>query len=468
MRLVMKFGGTSVADGIRMRDVASIIRQSYEKGDEIVIVVSAMAGVTDQLEEMAKKASKNRDVTEVNGFIKSLTEKHHDAAKNAIGDAKIVSSVIEELNAKIEDLSNALISICHLGELTDRSHDYILSFGERLSISILAGTLLSMKLDSSSFTGGEVGIVTNSNFRSAKPLPEITDENVKRHLLPLIEKRTIPVIAGFIAVDTKGVITTLGRGGSDYSASIIGAAMDTEEIWIWTDVDGIMTADPRIAPEARTLPVMSYLEAMELSYFGAKVIHPKTIEPAIQRNIPVRVKNTINPDHPGTLIVRDHEEIKDIVKALAIIENVALINVGGAGMAGVPGVAARVFTTLADADVNIIMISQGSSEANISLVIDCLHLNKALSVLKSEFIENVVKNITYDEDICGIAVVGAGMAGTPGVAGRIFSALGKVGVNIRMISQGSSEVNVSFVVNKKDARIAMKALHDEFKLGVER
>ena len=468
MRLVMKFGGTSVADGIRMRDVASIIRQSYEKGDEIVIVVSAMAGVTDQLEEMAKKASKNRDVTEVNGFIKSLTEKHHDAAKNAIGDAKIVSSVIEELNAKIEDLSNALISICHLGELTDRSHDYILSFGERLSISILAGTLLSMKLDSSSFTGGEVGIVTNSNFRSAKPLPEITDENVKRHLLPLIEKRTIPVIAGFIAVDTKGVITTLGRGGSDYSASIIGAAMDTEEIWIWTDVDGIMTADPRIAPEARTLPVMSYLEAMELSYFGAKVIHPKTIEPAIQRNIPVRVKNTINPDHPGTLIVRDHEEIKDIVKALAIIENVALINVGGAGMAGVPGVAARVFTTLADADVNIIMISQGSSEANISLVIDCLHLNKALSVLKSEFIENVVKNITYDEDICGIAVVGAGMAGTPGVAGRIFSALGKVGANIRMISQGSSEVNVSFVVNKKDARIAMKALHDEFKLGVER
>ncbi len=468
MRLVMKFGGTSVADGVKIRDVASIIRQSYEKGNEIAVVVSAMAGVTDQLEEMAKKASKNRDVTEINSFVKSLTEQHHDAAKNAIDDAKIVSSVIKELNAKIGDMSNALISICHLGELTDRSHDYILSFGERLSTPILTGTLLSMKLDSSSLTGGEAGIVTNSNFKNAKPLLEITNENVKKCILPLIEKKTIPVITGFIAIDTKGVITTLGRGGSDYSASIIGAAIYADEIWIWSDVDGIMTADPRIIPEARTLPVISYLEAMELSYFGAKVIHPKTIEPAIQRDIPVRVKNTTNPDHPGTIIVKDHEELKDIVKAVTIIKNVTLINVSGAGMVGTPGVAARVFATLADAGVNIIMISQGSSEANLSLVIDCSHLNKALSALKSEFIENVVRNITYDEDVCSIAVVGAGMAGTPGVAGRVFSALGKVGANIRMISQGSSEVNISFVVSKKDANTSVKALHDEFKLGEER
>ncbi|MCD5409300.1 MAG: aspartate kinase [Methanocellales archaeon] len=468
MRLVMKFGGTSVADGIRIRDVASIVRQNYEKGDEIVIVASAMAGVTDQLEKIARKASKNRDVSEINSFIKSLTEQHHDAAKNAIDDAKIVSSVIDELNAKIEDMSNALISIRHLGELTDRSHDYILSFGERLSTPILTGTLLSMRLDSSSLTGGEAGIITNSNFKNAKPLLKITNENVKERILPLIEKKTIPIIAGFTAVDKKGVITTLGRGGSDYTASIIGAAIDADEIWIWTDVDGIMTTDPRILPEARTLPVISYLEAMELSYFGAKVIHPKTIEPAIQRGIPVRVKNTINPAHPGTIIVKDHEELKDIVKAVAIIENVALINVSGAGMVGTPGVAARVFAALADAEVNIIMISQGSSEANLSLVIDCPHLNKALNALRSEFTENVVRNITYDEDICGIAVVGAGMAGTPGVAGRVFSALGKVGANIRMISQGSSEVNISFVVSKKSANISVKALHDEFKLGVER
>ncbi|MDI6888496.1 MAG: aspartate kinase [Methanocellales archaeon] len=469
MKLVMKFGGTSVADGLRIKNVASLIKGFYNDKNEIVAVVSALSGVTDELEKEAKKASEKGYVAEIDLFIKRLAKRHHDATKEAIGDKEIAKKVIEELNLELDDLRKSLISISHLRELTDRSHDYISSFGEKFSAPILSGAMRSMGLGSISLTGGEAGIVTNSNFKNARPLFDITNDKVRKCLLPLIEaKKVIPVIAGFIAVDKNGVITTLGRGGSDYTASIIGAAIDADEIWIWTDVDGVMTADPKFVPEARTLPVISYLEAMELSYFGAKVIHPKTIEPAIQKGIPVRVKNTFNPTHPGTTIVKAHEEIRDIVKAVTIIKNVALINISGAAMAGTPGVAARVFTALAEADVNVMMISQGSSEANISIIVDETSLHKAINTLKSEFREDVVKSITHDEDVCAIAVVGAGMAGTPGVAGRVFSAMGGVGTNVRMISQGSSEANISFVVNEKDVEKAVRALHDEFNLGAER
>ncbi len=463
----MKFGGTSVADGFRIKNVALLIKGFCEK-NEIVVVVSALSGVTDELEKGAKKASEKGDVAEIDLFIKRLAKRHHDAVKESIDDTEIAKKVIEELNLELDDLRKSLISISHLRELTDRSHGYISSFGERLSASILSGAMRSMGQDSVSLTGGKAGIVTDSNFKNARPLFDITNDKVRKCLLPLIKARKVPVVSGFIAVDKNGVITTLGRGGSDYTASIIGAAINADEIWIWTDVDGVMTADPKIVPGARTLPVISYLEAMELSYFGAKVIHPKTIEPAIQKGIPVRVKNTFNPSHPGTTIVKDHEEIKDIVKAVTIIKNVALINISGAAMAGTPGVAARVFTTLAEADVNIMMISQGSSEANISIVVDEASLRKAINVIKAEFREDVVKSITHDEDICAIAVVGAGMAGTPGVAGRVFSAMGRVGANVRVISQGSSEANISFVVDEKDVEKAVIALHDEFNLGAER
>ncbi|MDI6640141.1 MAG: aspartate kinase, partial [Methanocellales archaeon] len=424
MRIVMKFGGTSVADGSRLKNVASLIKRFYERKNEVIIVVSALSGVTDQLEEIAKKASEEGRIADVNAFMERLRERHYEVAQEAIAGAEI-KSVVEELDARLNDLENALISICHLRELTGRSHDYILSFGERLSASILSGALKSMKLRSMALIGGDAGIVTDSNFENARPLFDMTNSKVQERLLPLLKKETIPVITGFVAADTKGIITTLGRGGSDYTASIIGAAIEADEIWIWTDVDGIMTADPRVVPEARTLSVISYLEAMELSYFGAKVLHPKTIEPAIQKGIPVRVRNTFNPEHPGTLIIKAHEEIKDIVKAVTLIQNVALINISGSGMAGTPGVAGRVFSALGRVGANVMMISQGSSEANISLVIDEPQLDLSLHALKREFAENIVKDISYDENICAIAVVGAGMAGTPGVAGRVFSALGR-------------------------------------------
>ena len=463
----MKFGGTSVADGPRLKNVASLIKRFYDKKNEVIIVVSALSGVTDQLEEIARKASEEGRIDDVNAFMERLRERHYAVAQEVIIGEEI-KAVVEELDARLKDLENALISICHLREFTGRSHDYISSFGERLSAPMLSGTLKSMNLRSIALTGGDAGIVTDSNFKNARPLLDMTVTKVQERIFPLLEKKAIPVITGFVAADVKGIITTLGRGGSDYTASLIGAAIDADEIWIWTDVDGIMTADPRIISEARTLPTISYLEAMELSYFGAKVLHPKTIEPAIQKGITVRVRNTFNPEHPGTLIIKAHEDIKDIVKAVALIKNVALINISGSGMVGTPGVAGRVFSTLGRIGANVMMISQGSSEANISLVIDKPQLDLSLHALKMEFAENIVKDISYDENICVIAVVGDGMAGTLGVAGRVFSTLGRIGANVMMISQGSSEANISFVVTRADAQKAVRALHDQFKLGVER
>ncbi|MBU4139691.1 MAG: aspartate kinase, partial [Euryarchaeota archaeon] len=311
-------------------------------------------------------------------------------------------------------------------------------------------------------TGGEAGIITTDDYCNARPL-EKSYSLIKERIEPLL-KDSIPVITGFIGESEAGIITTLGRGGSDFSASIIGAALKVDEIWLWKEVHGILTTDPRIVPEARTIPVISYIEAMELSYFGAKVLHPRTIEPAIKHGIPVRVKNTFDPSSPGTIIVKDLKQSKDIVKAVTVIRNVALINISGAGMVGTIGVAARVFTTLANAGVNIIMISQGSSEANISFVVDGGHLDKAVKGIKAEFKNGIIKDVTQDSNVCVVAVVGSGMANTPGVAGRVFGALGKASVNVIIISQGSSQHNISFVVSGNDANKAVQVLHKEFVL----
>ena len=284
--------------------------------------------------------------------------------------------------------------------------------------------------------------------------------------MPLLKAGIIPVVTGFVAADRKGVITVLGRGGSDYSASIIGAAIDADEIWIYTDVNGIMTTDPRIVPKARTLPAVTYLEAMEMSYFGAKVLHPKTIEPAVKKGIPVRVLNTFQPDHPGTVVVMkdDSTNKKNPIKAVTMIKNIGLINISGAGLSGTPGVAGRIFSALGKEEINIIMISQASSEFNVSLAVDGAQVDRAIAALKAEFSDDIVKDLTCNSNVCVVAVVGAGMAGNPGIAGRVFTALGDAKINIRMISQGSSEANISFVVTKDDAARAVKILHEEFQL----
>jgi aspartate kinase len=459
MRIVMKFGGASVKDGKSILHCANLVKR-FAESNEIVVVVSAMAGVTDSLFQAAKKCYSEPSSSFIKVSIAELAKRHYDAI-NAVRDdlRPKVSSMIDRL---LDELEKVLLGISYLGELTRRSEDYILSFGERLIAPIFSATLLSIGVDSLALTGGDAGIITDRNFGRAKPVPDVFNI-VKSRLEPLITiKRTIPVVTGFIGATEDGSITTFGRGGSDLTATLIAAALSADEVWLWKEVDGVLTTDPKIVPKAKVIPEISYQEAMELSHFGAKILHPRALEPVMSKKIPVRIKNTFNPDAPGTVIKEESESTKDIVKALSLIEKVAIVNISGAGF-DFAEVMADVFRRLAEEKVNVIMVSQSSSELNLSIVIDKSDIGKAMRALKR--LENGIVNVTKIEDVAVVSAVGAGMAGTPGVAGRIFSALGRKGVNVIMISQSCSEYNVSFTVSRKAGRNAIKVLHDEFKLG---
>ena len=463
MRFLMKFGGTSVADAQCIRRVVDILEEHHGKGDELAVVVSAQRGVTDQLIEISGKLPTAKDDSGIAPLIQALSRRHMTTLEGAAPDS--VAQVGAEIEEQLISLQNILFAVYNLRELTPRSKDYIISFGERLLAPILSDAIRRRGIASTVMDGCEAGILTTPQHGESTSLPE-SDERIKRRVGPLLAKE-IPVIMGFMGCTREGVLTTLGRSGSDYSASIIGAGIDADEIWIWTDVDGIMTCDPRVINDARVMPSLSYLEVMELSYFGAKVMHPRSIEPAMRKNILVRVKNTFNPSHPGTVIVRNGQRDNRVVKALTYIDKVAAININGAQMIGRPGVAKAIFTILADHEVNVMMISQGSSEANISLIVDEPHLSAAVQALSDLVKQGIVREVSHNHDVCAVAVVGAGMAGAPGTGGRIFTAMGAAGINVMMISQGSSEANISFVVSQDDGSRAVRVLHDEFRLSEE-
>ncbi len=457
----MKFGGTSVGETDCIRRVADIVESHRQAGDEVAVVVSACSGITDQIVAVADEVIKRKEQPPIGTLLSAMRTRHI----RLLGE--VAPDYIDEVTAVIDDrltrLQNILTAVHTLKELTPRSRDYIISFGERLSAPIVSAALRQCGISSVVLDGAEAGIVTTANHGDARALPA-SETSIRSRVAPLLVD-AVPVIMGFMGATEQGVITTLGRSGSDYSAAVVGAGIDADEIWIWTDVDGVMTSDPRIVKDARVLDDISYLEVMELSFFGAKVLHPRSVEPAMQKDIPIRVKNSFKPDVPGTLILRDEHQEKRVVKAIALIEKVALVNINGAQMIGRPGVAKTIFSALAEREVNVMMISQGSSEANISLIIDESHLEAAICALTPIVKQGIVREATYDRDVSAVAVVGAGMAGTPGTGGRIFSALGRAGINTMMISQGSSEVNVSFVVKGGDGKRALQVLHDEFRLS---
>jgi len=463
MRLLMKFGGTSVADSQCIRRVVDILEKHHKAGDELAVVVSAQRGVTDQLLEIAGALPGATDSLVIAPLIQSLSQRHITTLEGAAPDhIAEVGVVIED---RLESLQNILFAVYNLRELTPRSKDYIISYGERLLAPILAAAIRERGIPSTVLDGCEAGILTTPTHGESTALPA-SDERIKKRVGSRL-KNEIPVVMGFMGCTEDGQVTTLGRSGSDYSASIIGAGIDADEIWIWTDVDGIMTSDPRVINDARVMKSLSYIEVMELSYFGAKVMHPRSIDPAIRKNILVRVKNTFNPGHPGTMIAKNGYRDSRVVKALTYIEKVGSININGAQMIGRPGVAKAIFSALADNAVNVMMISQGSSEANISLIVDEAHLSTAVNALAFLVEQGIVREVTHTHDVCAVAVVGAGMAGAAGTGGRIFSALGREGVNVMMISQGSSEANISFVVRQEDGQRAVRVLHDEFRLSEE-
>jgi len=376
----MKFGGSSVADGAKLRNVGELVK-SLSDENEIVVVTSALGGVTDDLLQCARASANGGKVEEIVTFVDRLSKRHIQALMEAVREPGIVKELKDVIIQRLGELEKAYIGICYLGELSPRSIDRISSYGERLAAPILSGVLRDLGLKSRYYSGGEAGIITTSDYGNAKPL-EKTYELLAQRLTPL---DGVPVVTGFIAEDERGNITTLGRGGSDFSASLIGAAIGADEIWFWKDTTGVLTTDPRIVSEAKNIPVISYREAMEMSCFGAKVLHPRAIEPAIRNGIPVRVKCTFDPQDPGTLIVKEDVAKEDVIKAVTLSKNVALLTISGAGMIGTPGIAARAFSALANSGVNIIMISQGSSEHNISFVVSMTEAERAVQELHREF-----------------------------------------------------------------------------------
>lgn len=464
MRLVVKFGGTSLAAAKEIRGVAKFVSDLGKK-NQVVVVCSAVNDVTDQLldiSEFIQKGSKDA----ARGQLAKLKKQHVQLAKESVLGAKTRKLLLQKIDSDLVELEGLLHGMSLLGEVTPRSLDYLISFGERLSIAIVSHAIIDLRGRSVALTGKEVGIVTDSNFGSSKPLMDTTRLRVSAKLDPLLSKKIIPVIGGFAGADQHGHITTFGRGGSDYTATIIAACIKADEVWLMSDVDGLMTADPKMVKDARVIPEVSYVEAMEMALFGAKQIHPRSFEPLLSKKIPMRIRNSFNVDNPGTLVTADpSEETMRTVKCVSVIRHNGLIDMRGGSMVGAPGTAATIFSTLAKAGINIMMISQSPSESSITIVVKKHDLDRAVNTLEMNLLGKMIKKIDVTTDVSIIALIGSGMRGTVGVASKVFGAAARNEVNVVMIAQGSSELNLAFVVKDSDCQAAMQALHDEFELA---
>lgn len=463
---VLKFGGTSVNDAKAIGQVVSIVRDQLKTDPNVVVVTSAMRGVTDLLIDSARAAAAG-DRQRYRDARLTLVSRHHDAAEALVGDLDDLNRLLGDVDERIREFERLCMAVAILGELTDRGLAVISGLGERLLAPILAAAIRARGIPSEFVDAGEL-IVTDDNYAAAAPDMDATRTATRGRLLPRLERHATPVVTGFVAATADGVPTVLGRGGSDYTAAILGAALDADEIQIWTDVDGVLTADPRIVKDARPLPELTYSEAAELAYFGAKVLHPKTMLPAIDRGIPIRVRNTANPAFPGTRVVATTKN-GGTVKALTVIRGLALVTVAGRGMMGVPGIAARTFAAAAAQGANVLMISQASSEQSICFIVpeaDAALVAPALeNAFAGEIRRRLIDRVVVEPQIVIVAVVGEGMRGTPGISARLFGALGEHGLNVIAIAQGSSEANISLALAAGDADAAVRHIHAAFGLG---
>jgi aspartate kinase len=464
MRLVMKFGGTAVDSGKKIVHITNLIKSYHDKGNEIVGVFSAVTGMTDEILNISGYILK-RDKKKIKDFINKTRSIHVDIIHTSIKNKSYRAEVLQVVEVLLKEMENILNGLVLLTEVTEKALDHLLSFGERLLTPIISYSLLDKGIDSVYLTGQEVGILTDSKFGQARPLIDTTKIRVKYHIDPILRENKIPVITGFIGADQNGNITTLGRSGSDYTATIIAVCVDADEVWLWTDVNGLMTADPNIVKEAKVLKEVSFAEAIELSLFGAKYMHPRALEPVMDTKIPIRIRNAFNLSNEGTIISKNtRKSSQKIVKSIVAIRNTALIDVSGGEMVGAPGTAAKIFDALARKNVNIMMISQSPSESSISMVVKKDDLDSAITTLDMTLLDKVIKNVRVNEDVAVIAVVGSGMRGIKGVAAKVFSSVSKSNINVIMIAQGSSELNLAFVVNNNDCEKAVKSLHQAFML----
>jgi aspartate kinase len=469
--IVHKFGGTSVGDATRFSNVADIVLAQHSAQAEdlqrgSVVVVSAMSGVTNQLIAGARAAAEGRDTAyrEVKADLLSRHLAVIDSLLTRSPERLKVGGLVED---RLHELDRFYRSIAMLGEVTARGFDAVASVGEQLSSHILAALLRERGARAQAVSATEL-IVTDENFGAATPLMDRTRQRLQERVQPLIERGLIPVITGYVGATEKGVTTTLGRSGSDYSAAIIGAGLEADEVWIWSDVNGILTADPNIVPQARTLTELSYAEAADLAYYGADVLHPRTIRPVIQKGIPLRIVNSLQPRHPGTLIVERPSADRALLPAIISTTGLSLIGVGSQDDAWTLTMAARALHELSEAGVDVLMFSQSFSEHSLNLVVREQDQAHCLKTLSREF-ENGKPNspfhLGFEEQVATISVVGVPDWNGNGIVSRAFAALGKQGTRVIAVAQAASEYSVSFCIPEKELFDTVRFLHRE--LGLE-
>ena len=464
MKLVLKFGGTSLASVKDIQNVTNIVSELSNE-NEIVIVCSAVDGITDDLihiSEQIKKVNKK----EANRVLAKISQKHKQFTTHIVTDSKIQKTLLDKMKSDLSELEELVHGLLLLGEVTPRSFDYLASFGEKLSINLVSFALQQLKKKSVPLSGKQAGIVTDSNFGDSRPLMDTTKIRLSKTIQDLFDKNTIPVVGGFSGADQHGNTTTFGRGGSDYTATIIASCIDADEIWLMSDVDGLMTADPKLVNDAKLLKEVSYAEAVEMAQFGAKQIHPRTFEPLVSKKIPMRIRSTFDLANTGTIVTASPSAAtKKTVKCASAIRNIGLVDLTGGVLFAAPGTAAKIFTLLADINVNVMMVSSNPSESSISIIVKKSDLDRAVNALEMSLLGKTVKKIVTTPNVSIIAVIGSGMSGTVGIASKVFSAVQKRNVNVIMIAQGSSELNLAFVVKDNDCKSVIQALHEEFELA---
>lgn len=458
---VLKFGGSSVGSIENIHRIINIVRAEKAQDKEVVLVCSAFNKVTDQLINAGKLAEKKDNNTYLEIF-QNFKDRHQKTIENIIEDTAIKKEMMDEFFESMDRVEDILKGVHLLGELSDKTLAQLVSYGERFSCFIVAGALRNAGLNGIYVNAAQL-VRTDSNYLSAKVNFEKTNKNIADFFEAV---HGVAVVTGFIGTDEHGNVTTLGRGGSDYTAAIFAAALKASAIEIWTDVDGVLTADPRRVEQAFTIPTLSYKEAMELSHFGAKVIYPPSIQPAYIKNIPLIIKNTFNPEHPGTYISKDSGKSANIIKGISSLSDIALLRMEGTGMVGVVGIASRLFATLSRAGINIIFLTQGSSEHSICFGILPGEIKKAQKSVEEEFryeIQNrQILPLVIETNNSIIAVIGENMTNSPGVSAKMFKALGKNGINVKAIAQGSSELNITAVIEQVNEAKALNALHEIF------
>lgn len=455
---VLKFGGTSVGSSKNINKVIAIL-DDYSKKDTVICVVSAVGGITDKL-LLAGKQAQNKD-NDYTGTFNTIKDIHFDII-NELNPNKneVILSYVDE---KLSDLKNLLDGIFLINELSPKTSDKLVSFGEKLSSYIIAETMKNRGLSAERKNSQEL-IITNANFTKAEVNFSITNKNIQNYYKSAPQKITIQ--PGFVSKSQSGEETTLGRGGSDFTAAIIAAALHVKQLEIWTDVSGMYTTNPKMVKQAYPIKSISYQEAMELSHFGAKVLYPPTVQPVLDLNIPIHIKNTMEPESSGTIISNENTQNTRAVKGISNINNIALLTLQGSGMIGIPGFSKRLFETLSQEKINIVLITQASSEHSICLGIDEADVELAKQAIDIQFENEIalhkIDPIIVEKGLSIIALVGDSMKNHQGISGKMFSSLGKNNINIRAIAQGASEKNISAVIAEKDVKKALNTLHEQF------